>query len=178
MRRYNRKGWRSITPEFYTLQIAGNWVVRAVGVDGRGSYGGRERNLRFQRRWRTGDTSVAGPFDLTFDARGNMLITDLYTNRIREVLETGRRCSVSGGPGIHGTGSRSAADNLRNGLDTEFRVGATVASGSNWLSVTPASANAPAEIQVTADPSGLAAGLSGTVNIQAPYENPPALRYR
>ncbi len=52
-----------------------------------------------------------------------------------------------------------------------------MASGNSWLSVTPLVANAPAGIQVTADPSGLAPGpYDGTVEILAPYENPPLIQ--
>ena len=62
------------------------------------------------------------------------------------------------------------------GTIPNFIFGAIVASGKSWLSVAPLVANAPAGIQVMADPSGLAPGpYDGTVEILAPYENPPLI---
>ena len=158
----------------------GNSVVRAVTIDGviRTVAGNGIYND-------SGDggpatlASLEGPFDLAFDSSGNLLISDLYANRIREVLTTKPSAQVD--PGLLAftapAGSRAVQQTISvAGSIPNFVVGATVSSGSSWLSVTPITANAPAGIQVTADPSGLAAGqYNGTVNILAPYENPPLI---
>ena len=84
--------------------------------------------------------SLEGPFDLTFDAGGNLLITDLYTNRIREVLTTSP--AVQANPASLAftapAGSRGVQQTISvTGSIPNFVFGATVASGSSWLSVTP-----------------------------------------
>jgi trimeric autotransporter adhesin len=158
----------------------GNTVVRAVNskgvistVVGNGSYnfsgdGGPPQQA-----------SLEAPFDLTFDAGGNLLITDFFTNRIREVLTT--RPAVQANPVSLAftapAGSRGVQQTISvTGSIPNFAFGAAVASGSSWLSVTPVSANAPSDIQVTADPSRLAPGpYNGTLQIQAPNENPPVI---
>ena len=120
--------------------------------------------------------SLEGPFDLTFDAAGSLLITDLYTNRIREVLRTSPAVQVNPTSlAFTAPAGSSAVQQTISvmGSIPNFIFGAGVSSGSTWLSVTPIAANAPAGIQVTADPSGLAPGpYNGTVQILAPYENP------
>jgi len=123
--------------------------------------------------------SLEGPFDLTFGP-GGFLLTDLYTNRIREVLNTAP--SVQANPKSLAftapAGSSAVQQTISvSGSIPNFVIGAIPAAGSgSWLNVTPIAANAPAEIQVTADPSGLAAGqYTGTIDILAPSENPPLL---
>ncbi len=52
---------------------------------------------------------------------------------------------------------------------------ASAASSGNWLSVSPASGNAPATIFVTINPSSLAPGpYQGTVTVTAPAASPPS----
>jgi uncharacterized protein (TIGR03437 family) len=158
----------------------GNSVVRAVtqaGVIstavGNGVYDFRGDGGPAQQ------ASLEGPYDLTFDKSGNLLITDLYTNRIREVLTATPAVQVN--PGLLAFTAPAGSGAVRQTISVtgsipNFFFSATVASGSNWLSVTPQSADAPAAIQVTADPSSLTPGsYNGTVNILAPYENPPAV---
>ncbi len=157
-----------------------NSVVRAVTADGvigtvvgNGSYNfSGDGGPALQ-------ATLEGPFDLTFDAGGDLLITDLYTNRIREVLTTSP--AVQANPASLAftapAGSRGVQQTISvTGAIPNFAFGARVASGSSWLSVTPSSANAPAGIQVTADPSGLQPGQhTGTVEILAPYETPSVI---
>ncbi len=159
----------------------GNSVVRAVTPDGLintvvgdGSYNFRGDGGPANK------ASLEGPFDLTFDAGGNLLITDLYTHRIREVLTTSP--AVEANPTSLAftapAGSRAAQQTIAvMGSIPNFVFGALVApGGTSWLGVTPLAANAPAAIQVTADPSGLAPGqYHANVQIVAPFENPALL---
>src|SRR5205814_6514049 len=49
----------------------------------------------------------------------------------------------------------------------------TTSATTNWLSVTPSSGTMPQSLQVTADPSGLAAGnYSATITVSAPNASP------
>jgi len=153
---------RAVTPQGVISTVVGNGLYSFSGDGGPAQ-----------------QASLEGPFDLTFDKSGNLLITDLYTNRIREVLTT--KPSVQANPGSLAftapAGSRAVQQTISvTGSIPNFVFGAAAASGSSWLSVTPILANAPAGIQATADPSGLAPGpYNGTVNILAPNENPPVI---
>ena len=159
----------------------GNSVVRAVTTDGvistvvgNGVYNFNGDGGPAQQ------ASLEGPFDLTFDASGSLLISDLYSNRIREVLTS--KPTVQANPASLAftgpAGSRAAQQTISvMGSIPNFAFSAVVTSGSSWLTATPLVANAPAGIQVTADPSALAPGhYNGTVSIAAPYENPPLLQ--
>jgi uncharacterized protein (TIGR03437 family) len=154
---------RAVTPDGVISTVAGNGIYGFSGDGGPAN-----------------QASLEGPFDLTFDAAGNLLITDLYTNRIREVLTT--RPAVQANPAslaFTAPAGSSAVEQTISVMGTipNFVFGAVVAGGSTWLSVTPIAANAPAGIQVMADPSGLAPGPhNGTVEILAPYENPPLIK--
>ena len=156
----------------------GNSVVRAVTADGiiRTVVGNGFYNF-------SGDggpakqASLEGPFDLTFDADGSLLITDLYTNRIRKVLTT--RPAVQANPAslefTAPAGSLGVQQPISvTGAIPNFVFGALVTpSNATWLSVSPITANAPAGVQATADPSKLAPGqYHATVEILAPYESP------
>jgi len=158
----------------------GNSVVRAVTADGviRTVVGNGVYNFSGDGG-PAGQASLEGPFDLTFDAGGNLLITDWYTNRIRKVLTTSP--SVQANPTSLAftapAGSRGVQQTISvTGSIPNFFIGAVVIAGNSWLSVTPSSAYAPAGIQVTADPSGLAPGsYTGALEILVVYENPPVI---
>ena len=158
----------------------GNSVVRSVAPNGTISTVIGNGTFNF-----SGDggpaklASLSAPYDLAFGA-GGLLITDLYTNRIREVLTT--TPAVQANPTSLAftapAGSAAVQQTISvTGSIPSFVFAAIPAAGSgSWLSVTPIAANAPAGVQVTADPSNLAPGqYTGTIDIIAPSENPPLL---
>ncbi len=164
---------------FGYLYIAdrGNSVVRAVSPDGvigtlagNGFYnftgdGGPARFASFE-----------GPFDLAFDPGGNLLISDLYAHRVREVLVN--KPTVQANPASLAftapAGSSAVQQTISiTGSIPNFIYGGIVANGSDWLSATPLIAYAPGGIQVTADPSALAPGVyDGTVDVVAASSDP------
>lgn len=120
------------------------------------------------------------PYDVTFDANGNFLITDFYDHRLREVLNTapGMQASPAALEFTASAGAAAVEGSISvSGTIPTFALAAAPAAGTgSWLTVTPSAANAPAAIQVTANPAGLAPGqYTGAVQIAAPYENPPQI---
>jgi len=156
----------------------GNSVERAVSLDGliHTVVGDGTYNFR-------GDggpahlASLEGPFDLAFNAVGDMFITDLYAHRIREVLTSSP--TVQANPtsldftAPAGSHALQQAIMMTGSIPNFFFSDFVVASAATWLSVTPLAANAPGPIQVTADPTRLTPGqYHGTVEMVAPYGNP------
>ena len=110
------------------------------------------------------------------DRGGNLYIADTLNYRVREVLNSlppyqvspvGLAISASAGggmPGAQGIGLSSAVPGL----------GFTASASAAWLGVSPSSGAIPATLQVTVDPSTLAAGTyQGTIIVTVPYAVPP-----
>ncbi len=65
-----------------------------------------------------------------------------------------------------------AASSSSAGLPVQVAV--STSSGGSWLKVDTTAANCPANVTISADPTGLAAGkYQGTVSVLSPYANPP-----
>lgn len=164
---------------FGYLYIAdrGNSVVRAVSPDG--AIGTIAGNGFYNFSGDGGPAkfaSMEGPFDLTFDAGGNLLISDLYASRIREVLV--KKPTVQANPAALAftapAGSSAVQQTISiTGSIPNFVYGGLAIEGNEWLSATPLVAFAPGGIQVTADPSSLAPGIyNGTVDVVASSSDP------
>ncbi len=104
----------------------GNSVVRAVNVGGRYQHRGWERGLRLQRRWRTGATSVARRPVRSYVRRERKPADDgsLCEPDSRGVDDQSGSAGKSRLVGIHRAGgfARSATDDFRDRLDSEFRL--------------------------------------------------------
>jgi hypothetical protein len=62
---------------------------------------------------------------------------------------------------------------VASGAAAQFTASASTSAGGNWLSVSAASGTTPAQLTVTANPSGVAPGsYSGTIQLTAANANP------
>lgn len=112
---------------------------------------------------------------VALDATGNIYIVD-GNNRIREVLSgaasfqaSPTALSFTSTP----TGDAPAAQNIALS-STVGGLAFTTSTSSTWLSVQPASGSMPAALQVSVDPTGLAANTyQGTITITAASAVPP-----
>jgi BACON domain-containing protein/NHL repeat-containing protein len=108
---------------------------------------------------------------VTVDAAGNLYFSDTYNYRIREVLTapiSGLQASpstLSFSATAGGAAPGAQASNLSSSIPG---LSFAASSSASWLSVTPASGSLPASLEISADPSQLAAGTyNGTVTITA-----------
>ncbi len=120
---------------------------------------------------------LAYPSTVAVDLSGNLFITDVFNNRIREVLATAPSVSVSAQQlsfSAASGGAPTAAQTLSltssvDGLAFSLSVPANVP----WLDLSPVSGVAPRLIQVVADPTGLAPmTYHATLTITTPNANP------
>ena len=147
---------RVIAPTGTINTFAGNGFPASTGD------GGLPRNASFYE-----------PRGLLVDARGNVLISDISGNRIREVLAIPPQFSAQ--PGMLDFSGKSGGamtppqkltfQSPANGL--EFSI--SVSAGSAWLMVGSTSGSTPRLIDVRADPSKLTAGTyRATLTITSP----------
>lgn len=121
---------------------------------------------------------IGGPADLWFRPNGDLVFTDLYSNRVREILNAPP--SFQANPTSLAFTAAAGAAPLDLGID----VGASIpgisftvsTSSSSWLTVSITSGQMPANIRVTANPSALSASTyNGTITITAPNAFPSSI---
>ncbi len=119
------------------------------------------------------------PGAMRYDARGNLIFTDLLSGRVRAILASPPALAAAPDSLEFNGQSGSAAP-----LPQTFRVSAavpgvafqtsvTTADSGNWLKVSPDSGAAPRVVEITADPSNLTAGdHTGKITILSPTAAP------
>jgi len=119
--------------------------------------------------------TLNAPMELAVDASGNLFIADSGNGRVREVLANTVTFQTvpstltfsATANGVPPTSQAITASSLLPGL--QFVVSST----APWLTVTPSTGTVPSVLQVTVDPSILAAGsYSGTITITVPNAVP------
>ena len=156
-----------------------NNIVRRVGTDGVISTFAGNTVAGF-----AGDggpatsASLNGPFGLAADATGRVLIADFWNDRLRTVITSTTGYTVS-------PGSLTFSATSGSGVSTEQSITLsgtlqgipfTASANAPWIRVNPASGTMPNRVQVSVDPTTLAAGnYSGSVRISAPGANPPTV---
>ncbi len=113
--------------------------------------------------------AIGGPEDVYIDPAGDFFISDSYFDRVRELPLLRPAFQVSSASLAFTAQAGSAP--LSQRIDVTGGVAGipfTVASSESWLTVSLPSGNMPSGMDITADPSGLAAGsYQGTVTITA-----------
>ena len=150
---------RKLTPEGIITTVAGSG---AVGYSGDG--GPAAKAALFYPSW------------VLADAAGNLLIGDAGNNRVRKVLAAKPSFSLDRArldfTGVAG-GARAPAQSLSLSASVTGLTFTATASDP-WMSVTPVTGTMAASLQVTVDPSQLAAGVyGGSVTVSAPLADPP-----
>lgn len=107
--------------------------------------------------------SIGAPGQLAADASGNVLLADPDNNRVRRLTPgVGAAPSLltsTGAVGLEGASLTKSVTVTSSGAALLFSVSARADSGgTNWLSVTPATATTPAEVRIQANPAGLQPG--------------------
>lgn len=149
---------RQISPSGVISTIAGNGIA---AYDGDGGPANR--------------ASLFSPVGMTLDPAGNLYIADFGNNRIRSVLTAIPAFSAAPTQLTFSAASGAAQGtpqivNLNAILGGQAFGGVpySATASDTWLSVSPASGNMPARLEVRVDPSRLAAGsYTGTVRITA-----------
>ncbi len=116
------------------------------------------------------------PYGVVVDASGNVYIDDEVG--IQEVLASPptislQQSSLSFSAASGGAPTTQNVAVLGSVQGLAFAASANTASGGNWLSVSPSSANTPELLTVTADPTNLAAGSYAGTIVVAPAEATP-----
>jgi uncharacterized protein (TIGR03437 family) len=122
--------------------------------------------------------SLNGPWGLAFDSAGSMYIADVVDNRIRKVLATAPSFTAAPATLSFSAPSNGAVtDPLTVALSSSLSgLMFAVSTDSAWLQATSPSGAMPQQLQVTADPTGLAPGpYTGKISITAAGANPPAI---
>jgi sugar lactone lactonase YvrE len=142
--------------------IAGN------GLQGSSGDGGPATRAAFQ-----------GPYALAVDPQNNLYVSDAGNGRIRLIpavpptfsaASSALTFSATAGSGVVLPPQTLA---LSSSVNLAFSVTASTLQGGNWLNVNIQSGTFPAAIQVSADPTGLAAGAyTGVITIVARDASP------
>jgi trimeric autotransporter adhesin len=121
---------------------------------------------------------IGAPSDLFFRANGNLVFTDTFSQRVREILNTPPAVQATPANLAFTAAAGSAA--VDQGIDVSGSIPGipfTISTGSStWLSASVSAGRMPANVRIAADPSSLAPGTyTGTVTIAAPNANPAAI---
>ena len=151
---------RKVTPEGIINTVAGDGFHGYFGDGGLATH-----------------AELSYPSTVAVDASGNLFITDVFNNRIREVLATPPTVSVSAQQlsfTAASGGAPTAAQTLSLTSSVEgLAFSLDVTANISWLDLTPVSGSAPRLIQVIADPTGLAPmTYHATLTVVTPYANP------
>ena len=115
------------------------------------------------------------PHGVAIDTVGNLYIADTGNNRIREVLVA--KPSYQAGPATLSfsatSGGAATGGQVINLSSTVPSLAFGASVSDSWLAATPSAGTIPSALQVTADPSALAAGsYSGSITITVPNASP------
>lgn len=119
---------------------------------------------------------LGGTEDIFVDSSGNVLLTDIVFNRVREVLATPPSFQVNPASLAFTAPAGSTPVNQSVSIagsipGIPFTASAT--SSANWLQVSISNGAMPATLGITADPSALSAGSNqGTITITSPDATP------
>ena len=121
---------------------------------------------------------IGGPHDLYIRPSGELVFTDTYYQRVREILKT--LPSFQANPGNLAFTAAAGSAALNQDIDVAGSITGipfTVATDSSpWLSVSVTAGRMPADIGVTVNPASLAPGsYNGTVTIATPNAAPGAI---
>ena len=152
---------RVISPTGIISTYAGNGIAGDTGD------GGLPRNASFY-----------APRGLLFDAKGDLLISDVSGNRIRAVLAAAPQFTVTPGQ-LNFSGKAGGAQTPPQKLVMESAADGlaftmSVSPGANWLLLGSTSGFTPRLINVRADPSNLTPGTyQATITISSPLAAQP-----
>ena len=151
---------RVVTPNQVINTIAGSGVAASAGD------GGLAKNA-----------SIYTPRGLLFDAEGDLLISDVSANRIREVLATPPTVTAAPAQMVFTAkagGARTAPQQLNMSSPvTGLGFTVTVSPPSPWLVIGTTAGLTPQIINVRADPSNLAPGpYQASITITTPLATP------
>ncbi|HEV2689919.1 MAG TPA: hypothetical protein VGV35_15275, partial [Bryobacteraceae bacterium] len=151
---------RVIAPNGIINTFAGN------GNNGTEGDGGLAKDARF-----------IFPRGLVVDGKGNVFISDIAANRIREVLAAPPAIAVSPSQisfSAKAGGALTPPQKLTmSGQVSGLGFTVTKSAGANWLLVGAASGDTPQLINVRVDPSNLAPGTSqATITVTSPLGSP------
>jgi sugar lactone lactonase YvrE len=116
---------------------------------------------------------------LAVDSAGNLFIADNYSNIVREVLAAAPQAQISAqtfsfSASSNGAPAQSQTIALSSSLvGGAFTVSASTSDGGTWLKTSTTQGHTPANINISADPAGMAAGTyQGTVSVNMPGFSP------
>jgi uncharacterized protein (TIGR03437 family) len=122
------------------------------------------------------NTQLGGTEDIFVDSSGNLLLTDIVFNRVREVLTTAPSFQVN--PTALAFTAPAGSTPINQSVSIAGSIPgipftASATSSGNWLQLSSSNGNMPASLGITADPSALPAGSNqGTITINAPNASP------
>jgi uncharacterized protein (TIGR03437 family) len=115
------------------------------------------------------------PESVTLDASDNIYIPDGANNRIREVIASAPSFQISTATLTFSAiaGGAAPPPQAFTLSSAVARLAYSISTSSSWLSASPSSGSIPVSVQISVDPSQLAAGsYTGSVTITAPDANP------
>lgn len=119
---------------------------------------------------------LGGTDDVFIDSAGNLLLTDIVFNRVREVLNSVPSFQVNPSSLAFTAPAGSSPVNQTvnvTGSIPGIPFTASATSSGNWLQLSTSNGTVPASLFVTANPSALSAGPNqGTITISAPNASP------
>ncbi len=119
--------------------------------------------------------SLKEPYDVTFDPGGNLLISDFYSNRIREVLTAAPTAQVAPAAlAFTAPAIVTATGTLHQQFDSPGLI-AAITPSATWLSVTPSAAQRSRQFKPPIARLTAGTAITGTVEILAPSESPQVL---
>jgi uncharacterized protein (TIGR03437 family) len=119
---------------------------------------------------------LGGTEDLFVDSAGNILLTDIVFNRVREVLTSEPSFQVN--PTTLAFTAPAGSTPVNQSVNIAGSISgipftASAASSGNWLKLSTTNGAMPVSLGITADPSALAAGSNqGAITISAPNASP------
>jgi uncharacterized protein (TIGR03437 family) len=120
---------------------------------------------------------IGGPLDLYFKPNGDLVFTDIYSNRVHEILNTPPSFQVN--PTSLAFTAPAGAQPIDNGIDVAASIPGilfSVSSSANWLTASITAGQMPANIRVAVDPAAVSPGsYNGTLTIAAPNASPASI---
>jgi uncharacterized protein (TIGR03437 family) len=118
------------------------------------------------------------PADIFFRTNGDLVFTDLYSNRVREILSVPPSFQVN--PAALAFTAPAGSTPVTQELNLSSSISGVswkASTGpSKWIAAGVSAGRTPATLRITADPSALAAGsYAETITITAPFANPSTI---